>query len=134
VGQVGALVVGGALVEIARKDKSEAASQGRIETVGGLVFSKTDGEMKLRSDRTRTVTIGGALQITAVKALTLTGAKQWKGVMATGALEGKSEVLLKVGDTVVLLKDGLLKVVTKTSISMIVDGENNQGAGESFQI
>ncbi len=48
--------------------------------------------------------------------------------------KGEKTVTLKVGDTVVLLKDGVIKIETKKDITLKISGSNDQGAGKSEQI
>lgn len=128
------LTVGGSVLEVAQQSKVESTSADRTEKVGGMIFTKTEGELKIRVNKTRETKVGGALAIKAEKDLTLTGAEKIRATMPTATLDGTSDVTLKVGDTEILLKGGLIKVKAKDTISMLVSGTNTQGSGKSTQI
>jgi hypothetical protein len=53
---------------------------------------------------------------------------------ASATHHGTKSLTLKVADTTVVLKSGVIKIETKKTITLKVSGENNQGAGKSQQI
>lgn len=129
-----AVTVGGAIINVARQSVTEAASKGRLETIGGVVFSKAKAEMKARADKNRVLTVGGTFSATVGKEASLTGAEKIRIVAANEVFDGSDEVMLKVGDTTVVMKEGTIAVNAPSKISLKITGSNKQGAGKSTQI
>jgi len=133
-GENGARIVGGAIIELAQENKAETASKKRIETIGGILFQKTAKELKIKAGEKRSTKIGAVLSIDSKKKLSISAAEELAMKSATATHEGKKTVTLKVQDTVVLLKEGVIKIETKSAITLRVSGANNQGTGKSEQI
>jgi type VI secretion system secreted protein VgrG len=135
IGRVMTVTVGGAIVEVAKMSKVEGASKGRVDTVGGVVFSKAGEEHKMRTDKTRTTTVGGMLKVDAAKELMLAGAEKISLSSLTGKLAAtKGKITLKVGETIVELKDDTISITAKSEIKLAVASSNEQGASVSAQI
>jgi hypothetical protein len=126
--------VGGAVVEVARQSLTEAAGKGMLETIGGVVFTKAGAEMKTRVDATRVLTVGGALAATAGKDASLTGAEKIRIVATNDIFDGTEEVMLQVGETTLVMKDGTITVRAPATIKLKISGPNKQGAAKSTQI
>ncbi|MDI1437280.1 type VI secretion system Vgr family protein [Polyangium sorediatum] len=134
-GKAMTVTVGGAIVEVARMSKTEGATKGRVDAVGGVVFSKAGDVHQHRSDKTRTTTVGGSLKVEAAKELVLTGAEKIQLSSATGKLQAtKGTLRLKVGETIVELKDGTVGITASSVIKLIVSTTNNQGSDVATQI
>ena len=133
-GKVCELKIGGSMLETALATKSESTNKLRKETVTGMHLLRAGGEIQLRVTDNRTTTVGGMVLAKAQKELTLTGAKKFKSYSPSMALNGSSDITLKVGDTVVLLKDGIIRIDAPQQIAMLTDQANHQGASKSKQI
>lgn len=128
------LVAGGAHVEIAKQDKNEGVGKARAEAIGGMVMVKADGEIGLRANKKRSTTIGGPLRVKSAREMTLVGREKFLSQSLTSKLTGPDGIHLKVGDTEVILKDGVLTVNAKTDIKLTVAGPNDQGASKGTLI
>ncbi len=126
--------VGGAVIELANENKAETTVKKRIETIGGVLFQKAKKEIKIKSGQTRFTKVGFMYSADSQKMLSLAGAEELSVLSATAVHQGKQRVTLKVGNTIVLLADGVIKIETGKEISLKVSGDNNQGAGKSEQI
>ena len=134
VGQNGVRAVGGAVIELAQENKAETTVKRRVETIGGVLFQKAKKEIKIKGGQQRFTKVGLMYSADSQKQLSLAGAEELHVLSETALHTGKTKVTLKVGDTIVLLNDGVLKIETKKQISLKVSGQNNQGAGKSEQI
>lgn len=134
VGKAAALTVGGAIIEIARSQKAELASLARVETVGGLVYSKSDVETMTRIGKRRITTVGALLKMAAKKQMTLIGVKRFSTRSASASITADQQIMLKVGDTTLVMKDGLIEIKTPKKILVSVSGEGRLGSDTSTQI
>jgi hypothetical protein len=128
----GALVVGGALVEVAAKAKVESTTLARAELIGGLLLSKS-GKVTAVSAKGRTTTIGGALTVNALKALKLDGGLRLTAKAMLGRFDHPAKIVLKVGESSVVFADGVLAISAPSKIVLSADGESVLGAKESTQ-
>jgi type VI secretion system secreted protein VgrG len=128
------LVVKGSLLENAKQSKVEAANVHKKETISGMALTATGGEVKMRFDQYRHTKVGGFVMATAKKELTLTGASKFMTVSPTATYTGAADITLKVKDTVVLMKDGLIKIKSPQKVSLLISGNANEGASISTQI
>jgi type VI secretion system secreted protein VgrG len=128
-----ATIVGGAAVEVAKKDKSETAGLLRTETIGGLVFVRAGEHIETRANDKRSTTVGGPLSVSAEKELLLSAEQKVSIKAPRGTFTGDKEVTFKVGDTTLVMKDGAIAITTSGTISMKIAGVNNQGAAKSTQ-
>jgi type VI secretion system secreted protein VgrG len=128
------IAVGGSLMETAKETKTESTTGARQEQVSGMHLLRAAGEVRLRVTANRTTTVGGAVLARAQKELTLTGAEKLKCHAPSLALAGAADVTLKVGDTVVLMKDGIIRIDAPQQIGLVTDQANQQGAGKAKQI
>lgn len=134
VGENGKRIVGGAIVELAAENKAETATKKRIETIGGVLFQKAAKELKVKAGLKRLTKVGAIYSADSQKQLSISGAEELSMLSATATHKGTKTVTLKVSDTVVLLKDGLIKIETKKEVALKISGKNDQGAGKSEQI
>jgi type VI secretion system secreted protein VgrG len=126
-GATGSLTVGGALIEAAKKDKSETAGAGRIETIAGMLSSDAGGRMVTVTETKRKTTIGDSLDVSATGSLDLRGVNKVSANAPDFELSADTVLALKVGSTLVSMKDGLIDIVSKT-ITVKVSGPNTQGS------
>jgi type VI secretion system secreted protein VgrG len=129
-----ALLVGGVHVEVAKQDKNETAGMARLETIGGVLMVKAGGEVGLRATKSRSTTVGGALRASSVKEMAVVACEKLETVSATASFDGPEGVTFKVGDSTLVLKDGIIGVEGKSEIKLTISAGNNQGSGEASQI
>jgi type VI secretion system secreted protein VgrG len=134
VGMAAALTVGGAVAEVAKSQKSELANLARVETIGGLVYSQSDVETTARIGKRRITTVGAMFKMAAKKQMTLIGVKRFSSRSATGLVKADKAIMLKVGETTLAMKDGLIEIKTRSKITITVSGEGKLGADTSTQI
>lgn len=134
VGENGTRIVGGAAIEFATENKAETTTKKRNEVVGGVLFQKAKKELKIKTGKKRTTKVGAVYSASSQKQLSISGAEELSMHSATATHQGTKTVTLKVGDTTVVLKGGVINIETKKTITLKISGENNQGAGKSQQI
>ena len=134
IGETLDLTVGGSLVEMCRDTNMQSTNVSRFESVGGMWFTKAGGEHQVRVEDMRVTTVAGSCTAQASKELTLTGAEKFITQSPTALCDGATDITLKVGDTVVLMKDGLITIKAPQKISFLISGSNEQGASMSSQI
>lgn len=134
VGENGKRLVGGAIIELATENKAETATKKRIETIGGILFQKAKKELKIKTGKKRFTKVGAFYTANSQKQLSISGAEELSMLSATATHQGTKSVTLKVQDTTVVLKGGVINIETKKTITLKISGENNQGAGNSQQI
>jgi type VI secretion system secreted protein VgrG len=132
-GKAMTLTVGGAMIELARKEKVENVEGVRAETIGGSVMTKAKGAFKIGVKTSRKTTVGGALTVEAKKKLVVRAQDQVSGKAATATLDGSTSVTLKVGESIVLLSEGVLKLHASSTITFKITGPNDEGASKSDQ-
>jgi type VI secretion system secreted protein VgrG len=134
VGMAAALTVGGAIAELAKSQKSELSNLARVETIGGLTYSQSDVETTARIGKRRITTVGALFKMTAKKQMTLIGVKRFSSRSATGLITADKAIMLKVGETTLAMKDGLIEIKTGAKILITITGEGKLGAATSTQI
>lgn len=134
IGENGVRVVGGASIELAGENKAETTVKKRVETIGGVLFQKATKELKIKTGEQRLTNVGGVYAAESQKQLSLSGAEELSVLSASALHSAESTVTLKVGDTSIVLTNGVINVETKTTVTLKISGENNQGAGSSQQI
>ncbi len=125
--------IGGAVIELAEETKGETATKKRIENIGGILFQKAKGEMKTKGGKLRKTNVGGALVVRSKKQLSLTGAEKIKILSLTGHHTGANDLTLKVKDTTIVMKNGVMKIYAPKTIAFKISGSNQLGADQSFQ-
>ena len=125
------VMVGGAMIEIAKQLKTEAAALARIENVGGVIFSKAKGDQKVAVLDKRISTVGGAYKVNAKKQLSLNGAEELSMKSLSQKHEANTSITFKIGDTSLTMKDGVIHILTP-EITVNVSGSNNLGSEESY--
>ncbi|MEZ4296840.1 MAG: type VI secretion system tip protein TssI/VgrG [Polyangiaceae bacterium] len=130
----GVRVVGGSSIEIAAENKAETTVKKRVETIGGVLFQKATKELKIKAGEQRLTQVGGLYSADSQKQLSLSAAEELSMLSASAVHTGNKTVTLKVGDTSVVLANGVINIETKTTMKLSISGENNQGAGTSQQI
>ncbi len=96
------------------------------------MFAKAGGEIKINSGDKRFTTVGGALKVKANKQISLTGVEVMSMSSLTQSHKADTAVTFEVGDTKLTMKDEVIKI-TSPHIKINVTGDNNLGAGESYQ-
>ncbi len=127
-------LVFGCVTELAEDSKAETAVKKRSETISGFLFQKAEGEMKTKAGKKRKTTVGTNLDIQSKKQLSITAVEKLKTLSATAACEGTEDITLKVQDTNITLKGGVLKIEAPSTITLKISGSNQQGATHSYQI
>ncbi len=134
IGKTFDLEVGGSLLEAAKQSKLEVANVEKTETIAGTAMQLVGGQLKMRFDEQRHTVVQGFVLATAAKDLTLTGAERFMSVSPTASYTGTADITLKVKDTVVLMKDGLITIKSADKVSLLVSGPASEGASSSTQI
>ncbi|MBK6516882.1 MAG: type VI secretion system tip protein VgrG [Polyangiaceae bacterium] len=132
--KLSAVTVGGAIIEVARMNKQESTGKIRIETVGGISFAKSDKEIANRIGKTRRTLVGAALIAEALKNAAISGADKLKTRSLTANIDGAKLLTIRVGETEIVMRDGVLSLKAKTDITMKATADNKQGVGEAKQI
>ena len=133
IGKTMKLTVGASYMETAEDSKNEGTGVKRTETIEGKLYVEATGELKMRVNQTRNTKVTGALSATSTKLLTLTGAEKFHSHSPSTLFDGKNTITLQVGKTIVLMKDGHIRITAPT-ISLLISSNNNQGSGMSTQI
>ena len=131
-GAAASLTVGGALIEVAGKSKSEETKLARAEIIGGIVISKS-GKVTALSAKGRTTNIGGALSVNSLKALKLDGGLKFMAKAMLGTFTHATNITLKVGGSSVTLGEGVVAVTAPSKITVSIGGDNQLGSKESTQ-
>jgi type VI secretion system secreted protein VgrG len=124
---IGLLTVGGALIEVAKEQKTESAGKARVETVGGLVFTKAGEAISAKAGSSRIVTVGGALSATAQGPIAVDAKLTVSMEVGAGKLDGTA-ILLKVGESFVLLNEGVAVLNAAKTLRLEVDAKNAMGS------
>jgi hypothetical protein len=66
--------------------------------------------------------------------MTLIGVKRFSTKSATGLIKADKAIMLKVGETTLAMKDGLIEIKTGSKILITITGEGKLGASTSTQI
>jgi type VI secretion system secreted protein VgrG len=125
--QIGLLTVGGALIEVAKEQKTESAGMARVETIGGLVFTKAGESVSAKAGKTRLVTVGGAMSATAQGPIAVDATAKVSMEVGSGKFDA-SALLLKVGESFVLFADGVAVINAAETLRLTVDANNELGA------
>ncbi len=128
------LLVGGAVVEVAKENKVEQSGLGRLETIGGVAFAKADATMHSRVEKIRKTSVGGMLKIDAVKELLIAGLEKLSKKALSTSYTGTKTLTLKVGSTEINMKEGRIELSASDSITVKTTGQNRQGSKTSSQI
>ncbi len=115
-------------------NKQESTGKIRIETVGGISFAKSDKEIANRIGKTRRTLVGAALIAEALKNAAISGADKLKTRSLTANIDGAKLLTIRVGETEIVMRDGVLSLKAKTDITMKATADNKQGVGEAKQI
>ncbi len=130
---VQALIVGGGIVELVRKNKTEGSGKQRHELIGGLDMVNAKNRIDSRIEKMRQTIVGGALKIESLKAALITGMEKLGVRAGTIAFDGAS-VVLKVGGTTMSMKDGAISINAGQTIKLETSGQNKLGADSTTQI
>jgi type VI secretion system secreted protein VgrG len=98
VGKAEMLTVGGAVVEIAGKNKSEKCAGRRQETIGALVYTRAVKKFKVTALTTRSTKVGALLQVSSGKNISLIGTEELTAEAADVKLLGDLAIEFHVGD------------------------------------
>lgn len=123
------LTVGGAVVEVAGKNKEEKTLLFRQETVGGLLYTRAHEEIKIRADTSRSTTVLGVLQAHG-GVVKLEGKEKLSIAAASGKVAGATSLAFSVGGSTVTLMEGEIIINTGGEIVIEATGESNLGAAE----
>lgn len=132
--KISAVTVGGAVIELARMNKTDSAGKVRVESVGGIAYIKAGKEIANRIGKTRRTMVGAAMMVEALKNVAISGGEKLTMKAATGKIEGTTILTVKVGDTELTLKDGVLTLKAAKNITFKADSANSQNVGQAKQI
>lgn len=128
------VIIGGALVETAGASRGGSTNTARVETIAGHLMSAAGEQQQIQVETSRATTIGGSLTMTAAEKAFVTGRLELSTQSLSAALTGAEEVTLKVGETALTMKGGLIQLKSASTIEIAVSGPNDLAAGESYQI
>ncbi len=131
--RLSAVTVGGAIVELARMSKTEGVGKLRLDTVGGIQFMKAGKEIATRVGKSRRTMVGAAMMVDALKQVAISGGEKLSMKSLSAKWDGAKVLTIKVGETEVTLRDGVLLLKAKKDITFKADADNNQGVGEARQ-
>lgn len=132
--KIGALTVGGLILEVAPQQRTETANLVRADTVGGAFISKADGDIATRAAKTRK-TMTPIWKAKSVEEALISSQEKVSLHAKDLTLEGTQPSLtLKVGETKVVLQDGVISVTSTGEIVMTIDGQNDHSGGRSVII
>jgi type VI secretion system secreted protein VgrG len=131
--RLSAVTVGGAIIELARMSKSESVGKIRVETAGGLAFIKAGKEIATRVGRSRRTMVGAAMMVEALKQVAISGAEKLSMKSASATWDGAKVLTIRVGETEVTLRDGVLLLKSPKEITFKADAKNSQNVGEARQ-
>ena len=126
-GKVELLTVGGAMIEVAKGAKTESTAKLRVETIGGLVLTKAGAGISAKAGKMRIMTVGGAMSTTAQGPIVLESGVKLGMDVGAGKLEGQA-IVLKVGESFVLLKDGVAILNAAKTLRLSIDDKNELGS------
>ncbi len=132
--RISAVTVGGAIIELARMNKTEGVGKLRLETVGGIGFIKTGKEIATRVGKSRRTMVGAALMVDALKGVAISGGEKLDMRSLSASWSGAKVLTIRVGETEVTLRDGVLLLKSKKDITFKADADNRQSVGEAKQI
>ncbi len=128
------LLVGGAVIEISRLNKTDMVGLGKIETIGGLVYEKAGKVMATRTEKLRNTLVGGFYKVDAMKELLVAGIEKLTKKSLTATYEGTKSVTFKVGATQINMQEGRIELNAVESIVVETTAENKQASDTSTQI
>lgn len=130
--RIQALIVGGGIFELVRKNKTEGTGNRRFELIGGMDIVNSKDRIDQRIEQFRKTVVGGLYKIDAMKAALVTGMEKL-GVKAANVNFDGASITLKVGATTVTMKDGKIAVDAPKAIQFKTSGPNNLAAGTTTQ-
>jgi type VI secretion system secreted protein VgrG len=131
-GMAGSLTVGGALVELAAEAKSEKVRLGRLETIGGVLFSKS-GKATASGSKGRFINVGGAMTVHATLDITLDAGLKLAMTSAMASFVHAQGITIKVGGSSIVLSGDTIAITAPSGITIRVTGDNVSGSTLSTQ-
>jgi hypothetical protein len=115
-------------------NKSDGVGKVRVESVGGIAFIKAGKEIATKVGKTRRTMVGAAMMVDALKRVAINGGEKLSMKAASGVIDGAQILTVKVGETEITLKDGVLLLKAGKGITFKADAANRQAVGEAKQI
>ncbi len=131
-GKTSVLLVVGSIRETAKMGKSEGTEKIRDEFVGGDVFSKADDKHAVRAEELRATKVAGNYGASSLQELLLAGLEKLR-IESTDTILTGNEITLKVGDTEIHLKTGMIDMKAPSEITLDSQATNNLSATTSSQ-
>jgi len=131
--QAEALLVGGAIIELAKQTITQATQRARVELIGALLYQEAKEHIALRASETRTTTAGGNYTAKSGTAILISGLKSLELVVGEFALAAKKTLTLKVQNTTVVLKGDHHSIDAPQEITAHADARNDLNALHSAQ-
>ena len=126
-------MVGGALIEIAKSGKTETAGKARGELIGGLWLAKAGERIGVRAGKKRQTLVGFAYDVDAAKEIFFNAGVEQRLDLGMGTFTADEKLHLKVGENEVVLTEGVLRIKSKTTITIKTSGANNQSVTKAEQ-
>ncbi|MFO0617585.1 MAG: type VI secretion system tip protein TssI/VgrG [Polyangiaceae bacterium] len=128
-----ALLVGGAILELAKQGLTQGVEKLHLELVGALLHQEAKEHIGIRASNKRTTTVGGNYTATSGTAVLLSGIESLKMTVGELAIAAKKKLTLKVQDTTLILEKDKHSIDAPNEITAHADGENDLNADRSGQ-
>lgn len=132
--KTGALLAGGAIIEIAKAEKNETSGKLRSELVGGVFFTKAGEEIGTRASKKRKTMVGGIMKVKSTKDMVVSAVDELRVEAGSIVVEDDKTATFRVGETSIVMTDGVMTMTGKTQIKVDISGTNKLGAKKSVQI
>lgn len=132
--KTGALLAGGAIIEIAKAEKNETAGKLRTEAVGGVFFTKAGEEIGTRASKQRKTHVGGIMKVKATKDMVVSAVEELRVEAGSIVVENDKTATFRVGETSIVINDGVMTMTGTSHIKIDVSGTSKLGAKKSVQI
>ena len=128
------LKVKAAFTERIKAEKSETTTTKRIDKVMKDHTLKVKGVCQARCDDVRKVFVKKDMMATVLNTTNLTGAEGFEGYCKEGFFRGGFDVLMRVGETEIALKEGIVRLsAPKGSVYFTIAGKADHAAVHSSQ-
>jgi type VI secretion system secreted protein VgrG len=131
-GKTSFFMVGGSIIEVAKKGKSEATEQNREETVSSVLLVAADEKHMARCEVARTTKVTGSYCVAAQKEILIAAIDKLR-IEATDITLRAPDITLKVENTELHMKKGTIDMYAPKEITIDTQQTNDLGATTSSQ-
>ncbi|MFO0615801.1 MAG: type VI secretion system tip protein TssI/VgrG [Polyangiaceae bacterium] len=128
-----ALLVGGAIVELAKAGIAQTAQKLHTEIIGALLHQEAKEHIGLRATKKRVTTAGGDYAVKSGTAVLVSGLRKLRVTAGSVALTAKKKLTLKVQNTTLILDAATHAIDAPEEISAWADARNDLNAARSGQ-